>query len=273
MKSHDLGQFIFNRSILTELQIREVIKFAKNTNPSLAVAALFLQLIRATELNDKDDNFVRTLITPRQVTRATELKDGQSIVFAQALIDNGIANFLKLDHIFEEYHNLEIPSIESVLTTYYENLKKTPDVDFPLAVELIRAFHAFLSETLRSSMVILPPYRPKDTIQFGASVKIIGAIPVIVALLADEKMFLNLARRYDSYVETIEDAYDAISEFLNVFTGQFVVQVAVTKGLEEVPEPPRYGSISENINAITIMSDVGNFDIYIGKQEIFDKTS
>ena len=273
MKSQDLGQFIFNRSILSEIQIREVIKAARKSDPSLAVTALFLQLIESTELNDKDDDFVRSLITPRQVMRASELKDGQSLIFAQALIDNGIANFLKLNHIFEEYHNLEIPPIESVLTTYYEKLKKYPDIDFPFAVDVISSFHTFLSESLQSSVVILPPHSQKNKIKFGASVKIIGEISVIVALMAEEKNFLNIARRYDSYVETIEDAYDAISELLNVFTGQFVVQVAVTKGLEEVPEPPRYGSISEAVNTITVMNDIGNFEIYIGKQEIFDETS
>ena len=270
MKSHDFGQFVFNRSILSEAQIKEVIKLANDSKPSLAVAALFLQLIEVTELNDVDDDFVRTLITPRQISRISELKDGQSLVFAQSLIDNDIMDLSKLNQVFEEYHNLEIPPIESVLATYYEELKKYHDVDFPFAVEVIRSFHSFLSETLCSSSIILPPNAQKNKLQFGASVKIDGEVPVIVALLAEEELFLNIAKRYDSYVETIEDAYDAISELLNVFTGQFVVQVAVTKGLEEVPEPPRYGSISEATNAITLMNDIGNFDIYIGKQEIFD---
>jgi len=70
-------------------------------------------------------------------------------------------------------------------------------------------------------------------------------------------------------VETVEDAHDAISELLNVFTGHFTVKIAVTKGLEEVPEPPRYGSII-NISCITMMADIGTFYVYIGKNEIFD---
>ena len=273
MKSHDFGQFIFNRSILSEVQIKEVIKAAKDSKPSLAVAALFLQLIEATELNQEDDEFVRTLITPKQAARAMELKDGQSLYLAQALIDNGIANFSELGNIIEEYHNLEIPPIESALTTYYEKLKKHPDIDFPFAVDVIRSFHSFLSETLKSSIIILPPSSSKNKIQIGASVKIIGEVPIIVSLLADEDMFMRIAKAYDSYVEVIEDAHDAISELLNVFTGQFVVQIAVTKGLEEVPEPPRYGTISDNVYTIAVMTDIGIFHIYIGKQEIFDLIS
>ena len=270
MKSHDLGQFIFNRSILSEIQIREMINVAKKSQPSLAVAALFLQLIEATELTHQDDEFVRTLITPRQVARALELKDGQSIIFAQALINNGLANFLKLGHILEGYHNLEIPPIESALTTYYEKLKNYPDIDFPFAVDVIRSFHSFLSETFQSTLVILPPSSSNKKSRIGASVKVVGKAPIVVALLADEELFLRIAKRYDSYVDILEDAHDAISELLNVFTGQLVVQIAVKKGLEEVPEPPRYGSSSDEIDTIEIMSEFGNFQIYIGKQEIFD---
>lgn len=271
MKSHDFGQFIFNSSILSEVQIGEVIKAAKKSKPSLAVEALFLQLISADELTQNDDNFIKSLITPRQVARALELKDGQSLAFAQSLIDSGISNFLKLDRILKKYHELEIPPLESTLTIYYDKIKSHhPDIDFPFAVDAIRNFHSFLSETFQSTVVILPPNEYKDKIKFGASVKIIGEVPIVVALLADEEMFLNIAKRYDSYVDVLEDAYDAISELLNVFTGQFVVQIAVTKGLEEVPEPPRYGIISYEVESIAMMADLGTFYVYIGKQEIFN---
>ena len=270
MKSHDFGQFLFNSSILNELQIGEVIKLAKNAKPTLATEALFLQLVTADELTQDDDDFVRSLITPRQVARALELQDGQSLWMAQALIDNGIADFLKLDQILEKYNDLEIPPIESVLTKYYEKLKTQPDIDFPFAIDVVSNFHSFLSETFKTSMVLLPPANHKSETQFGASVKIIGEVPVVVALLADEKMFFNIAEKYDSYTETMEDAYDSISELLNVFTGQFVVHVAVTKGLEEVPEPPRYGTNSNIIDTIAVIGDMGTFYIYIGKQEIFN---
>ena len=270
MKSHDFGQYIFNSSILSQIQISEIIKSARKSTPSLAVEALFLQLVYAEELLQKDDEFVRSLITPRQAARALELKDGQSLYFAQSLIDDGIANFLKLEHILDEYHNLEIPPIESALTIYYEKLKNHPDIDFPFAVDVVSSFHAFLSETLSSSIVILPPPSCDNKPKIGASVKIIGEVPVVVALLADEDVFVNIAKRYDEYVEMMEDAHDAISELLNVFTGQFVVKIAVTRGLEEVPEPPHYGKLMNNIDSIALMSDIGTFYIYIGTQEIFE---
>ena len=269
MKSHDFGQFLFNSFILNELQISEVIKLAKKSTPTLATEALFLQLITVDELIQEDDDFIRSLITPRQIARALELKDGQSLWLAQGLIDNGIANYLKLNRILQKYDDLEIPSIESALTNYYEKLKTKQDIAFPFAVDIITNFHTFLSETFKSSVVLLPPSNCDNKIKFGASVKIIGEEPVVVALLADEDMFLKIAKRYDEYTDTMEDAFDSISELLNVFTGQFVVHVAITKSLEEIPEPPRYGTILGGIYSIKVISDLGVFQIYIGKEEIF----
>ena len=270
MKSHDFGQFLFNSSALNKIQLSEVIKLAGKSEPTLATEALFLQMIEASELKRSDDEFVHTLITPRQAARALELKDGQSLSLAQALVDNGIANYLKLDRLLEEYNKLEIPPIESALTAYYDRLGNYSDIDFPFAVDVISSFHAFLSESLKTTIIILPPSECKHENQIGASVKIIGEIPVVVAMFANEKVFLQLAKRYDEYVETIDDAHDAISELLNVFTGHFTVKIAVTKGLEEVPEPPRYGSV-DGINCIIMMSDIGTFYIYIGKREIFNQ--
>ena len=270
MKSHDFGQFLLNSSTFSKVQLDELIKKAKNTKPTLAISALFLQLIEVEELTQADDEFVRSLITPRQVTRALELQDGQSLALAQALIDNNITDFSKLDLLLKEYNKLEIPPIESALTIYYYKLKKYPDVDFPFAVDVISSFHAFLSATLQSTILVLPPSECSHKIQIGASVKIIGEIPVVVALFADENIFLQIAKRYDDYVETKEDANDAISELLNVFTGHFTVKVAVAKGMEEIPEPPRYGSVVD-VDGINLAADIGTFYIYIGKCEIFDQ--
>ena len=269
MKSHDFGQFIFNNSILDKSQIINLIKTSKHSKPTLAVEALFLQLLQADELSRDDEEFVRTLITPRQAARAFELKDGQSLWFAQSIIDNKIANYSQLESILEKYHDLQIPPVESVLTTYYEQLKTQAIIDFPFAVDIVNNFHSFLSENFQSSVLVMPPVSNDSSQKLGASVKIIGEIPTVIGLLADETVFMQIAKRYDSYVEELEDAYDAISELLNVFTGQFVVNIAVTRGLDEEPEPPRFGNTSDFFNFISLFSDVGYFYLYIGKDEIF----
>ena len=270
MKSHDFGQFIFNNAILDKNKITAIINLARTCKPTLAVEALFLQLLLAEELTQDDDDFVRSLITPRQAARAQEFKDGQSLAFAQGLINNKVFDYAQLEKVFDKYHSLEIPSIESALTNYYDRLKNYPDVDFPLAVDLIDSFHSFLSETLKATIIVLPPSNLTDTLRLGATVKMTGELSTVIGLFADEYVFMKLAKRYDSYVEEVEDAYDAIAELLNVYTGHFVVKAAVSHGMDEQPEPPKIGTVSTKFDHITLFSDIGTFYIYIGKQEIFN---
>ena len=287
MKSHDFGQFLFNSGRLSELQMSKMIDAARQSEPTLAVEALFLQLISAAEMTDifislktsmirstpikkSIDELVRKLITDRQAHRAEQLKEGQSIRFAQALIDNGLTNFLKLERVLNAYYNLQVPPIESVLTVYYEQLRGRLTIDFPFAIDLFRSLHTFISEELRSTVLILPPTDFKPHEMLGATVKLIGDLPVVTGICADEKTFLNLARRYDDMTETVEDSFDVVSELLNVFTGHFAIKASMMRGLEEEPEPPRCGTLDGDFNGFLMLTDVGKFYIYVNAEEIFD---
>lgn len=288
MKSHDFGQFLFNSGRLSELQMSKMIGAARQSEPTLAVEALFLQLISAAEMTDifrslktsmirstpiraSIDELVRNLITDRQALRAEQLKEGQSIRFAQALVDNGLTNFLKLERILNAYYNLPVPPIESMLTIYYEQLRGRLTIDFPFAIDLFRALHTFISEELRSTVLILPPTEFERQEMLGATVKLIGDLPVVTGIYADEKTFLNLARRYDDMTETVEDSFDVVSELLNVFTGHFAIRASMMRGLEEEPEPPRCGVLDGNCNGFLMLTDFGKFYIYVNAEELFDE--
>ena len=280
MKSHDFGQFLFNSERLSELQMSKMIEAARRSEPTLAVEALFLQLISASELTyifrssrltgKSVDGMVRRLITPRQALRAEQLKDGQSIRLAQALLDNGLSNFLKLERILEAYYNLQVPPLESMLTIYYERLRNQLTIDFPFAVELVRGLHTYLSEELNATVIILPPTEVKHGGKIGSSMKLIGDLPVVTSIVADEKTFLKLSKRCYAATETFEDAFDVISEMLNIFLGQFALKASMTRGLVEAPEVPLHGALSDALSGFTMMTDVGKFYVYVNGDEIFD---
>lgn len=276
MKSHDLGQFLFNGGTFNEIQMPRIISASKRSEPSLAVESLFLQLVSAEELTQLlradryslDEN-VRHLITPRQASRAEQLKDGQSIRLAQGLLENGLANFLKLDRILDRYYALQVPPLESMITRHYERLGRRMTIDFPFAVELIRELHAFLSDTLCSTVIILPPSEDERQKEFGASVKMDGDIPSVTGVFSDTKTLMKLAARFDASVENLDDAFDALSEMLNVFVGHFAVKAATQRGIDVLPEPPRFGSIESESCGFCLLTDVGKFYVYLGREEIF----
>ena len=308
MKSHDLGQFLLNSKRLNEIQLFRLIVASKNSDPTLAVEALFLQLVSAEELTailrlnrtlafdervrnlivdrrETDSEFqkmlsvyrkaaidesVRTLITSRQANRAEELRDGQSIRLAQGMLDNGLANFFKLERILDAYQSQQVPPLESMMTVYYEHWKNLPTTDFPFAIDLMRGLHTFLSETFNESVIILPPSGEPHGELLGASVKLAGTLSAVTGILADRKTFFDLAVRYDDSTKSMEDSIDAIAELLNVFIGHFAVRVAMQHGLESEPEPPRHGEVNGEFPSFRLMTDVGIFYVYINGREIFE---
>ena len=282
MKSHDFGQHLYNSRQLSEVQMARMIGAAKHAEPTLAIEALFLQLISAEELTDifrsmirsigttlrLTDDRVRSLITARQALRAEQLKDGQSIRFAQALLDNGLANFLKLERILDEYHNLQVPPLEAMMTIYYEKWRDRFALDFPFAIDLMRNLHMFLSDALKATVIILPPPSIDCRGMRGASVKLCGDVSAVTSIFADERTFEKLAASYDEWVESTEDAFDAMAELLNVFVGHFAVKAATQRGIDVEPEPPRIGTLSETPDGFLMMTDVGKFFIAIDREEI-----
>ncbi|MBQ9480279.1 MAG: hypothetical protein IJU71_12110 [Selenomonadaceae bacterium] len=267
MKSHDFGQFLFNSGRLNEVQMSKMIAAARRAEPTLAVEALFLQLVSATELTNIP---IEQLISERQAARAEQLKDGQSLRLAQALLDNGSTDYVQLEKILDEYHDLQVPPLESMLTIYYERLRERLEIDFPFAIDLIRSLHEFMSDELRSTVVILPPTVEDHSGAVGSSVKLIGDLPVVTGIFADEQTLMKLSTRCDDATETIEDAFDVVAELLNVFTGHFATKAAMRRGLDEEPEPPRCGELIGDPIGFHVLTDVGKFFLYVNADEIFE---
>ena len=131
-------------------------------------------------------------------------------------------------------------------------------------VELKAAYPSETEIKIESAMEL--PEKAK----FGASVKIDGEIDFVFGVFAEKKSFHDIAERYEHFAtESLEEDFDAMSEFLNEVTGHFIIKIAKTFGLEEDLEPPRFGQIESKFGVIKILGNVGTFYLYIGKNEIF----
>ena len=128
-----------------------------------------------------------------------------------------------------------------------------------------------MAEHLNSEFEIESAVDLPQEANFGASVKIDGKINFVVGVIADKKIFHDLAEKYEHFeTESLDEDFDAVSELLNVVTGLLIVKLATIFGVEEDLEPPRFGQIEENIRVIKIRGNVGAFYFYIGKDEIFN---
>lgn len=296
MKCHDFGQFLFNSSVFDTKKILEIIAAAKKIRPTFSTAAIFLRFISVAELKKifaesqitdeknsaeifrshsadiqkKYDEVVQNFLNPRNLKVLTESLDEPSIKLAQFLIDEEI-KFPEFEKILENYHKEEISPVEKVFADWYETLSLAKVFDYPPALEVAKDFHSFLSESLKTTIIFSSTPAKVSENLFGASVRIKGAMPVVVGIIAEKDILHKLANSYDKFVsEDIEEDFDAVAEMLNVFTGNFTVKIAAKLGLEEELYPPHFGRLEKSINSfLNVICDLGSFHLYVGEKEIF----
>ena len=152
----------------------------------------------------------------------------------------------------------------------YENLRDVIKLDYSIALSVFKCMHEYLSEGLNSAVEIDSAVKLPANANFGASVKIDGAISFVVGVLAEKKIFHEIAESYEHFqLDSLEEDFDAVSELLNVATGHVIVRIAAALGIEEELEPPRFGETEKIFGVIKLLVNVGNFYLYIGRDEIF----
>ena len=202
--------------------------------------------------------------------RISALEKDNSLKLVQTLLDTSTVDLEGLEEILQKYHRVEIPPVESAFASFFDSIQLDDRIDYPLALNVAESLHEFLSETLKTSIIFVPSPELGESENFGASVKITGDMPVVVAVMADREVFHRMANIYDDFVsDDLDEDFDAMSEMLNVFTGNFTVQFAAAVGVEEEPEPPRFGRVDDNISALRVLTNFGIFYLYIEKKEIF----
>ena len=288
MKNYDFGQFLLNSSFLDEEKLLELIIAAKNKNATLATKALFLRMVTLPDLknlseNESSEEFLRThdaesqgkydetiksILKPNQIARLERLKESSSVWLAQELIDSGTVDAEQLENFLAEYQNLETSPLDKAFSERYETLPPNQQVDYQLALDAVKCFHEFTSDSFGSTVILLPDSEPAEEKLLGATVKVKGEMPIIVGFFAPENEFMQFAQRYNNLAEDINDAFDVVSEFLNIYAGHLTIKFVATTGNEEEPETPRHGEV-ENFSAIKMMSDWGKFYLYAGNDEYF----
>lgn len=152
----------------------------------------------------------------------------------------------------------------------YENLREVMQLDYFLALNVFKCLHEYLSEGLNSKVEIDSAVELPANANFGASIKIDGEISFVVALLAEKRIFHEIAESYEKFeLDSLDEDFDAVSELLNVATGHVIVKIAAALGIEEELEPPRFGETEKFFGVIKLLVNVGTFYLYIGREEIF----
>lgn len=292
MKSYGFGQFLYNSSFLDESQLAELIVAAQKTKATLATKAISLRMVSVPEIlnalkdlnadenleeylrshdaetQGKYDEPVKNLLGAKSA-RLEKSKASASISLVQALIDGGVVGIEQLEKLLDDYNKLATPPIEEAFAARYDSLPPTQQVEYSLAVEVLKSFCEFTSDAFSTSIILLPDAENVTTQLLGATVKIKGNNPIVIGVFAEEPTFMKFAQNYNHLTENKDDALDVVSEFLNIYVGHFTIRMAEALGKEDEPETPRFGEVTD-FSALKMLADCGEIFLYVGNEECFD---
>ncbi len=255
MKSNNLAQYFLNEGVMSLEQIEPLLPKMRTKRIQLPVVALRQRMVAPGVLDEigsvttevfKEIALEKGLLTSEQIEELSQESGGESLHFAQYLLDEGILDFTELDVYFQEReHMKELPVHYAIRTLCGEQL----ELESAFYSDFMEIFMDSLMDFLRAPAVIsLEPVSEKvfstELATHAASQCMNGDVSIVTGILAENDKFLELASRYseENLTEIDEIAIDSIQEFMNVVNGIYSIQLA-ERGIEVDLEVPRWGRL------------------------------
>ena len=277
MNSNYLAQHLMNEGRLDKSQIRDLLRDIRGKDVQLPLRALKMNMISGDKLMSLDTDYFEseeTWLTEDQLRMLKTQLPGETMRFAQALIDEKVMNFSQLEELLNKYDDDTLRPVETAV-------RRACGDDLPLEASLyadyMRLFTDSLIDFLHTPVIIDPvPYiLPEDIgLVYEVSQRIGGDISLVGGMLAREEEFIRVAARYsgEDLTDINELTIDSMEEFFNVINGLFCIQLAGQNKETEL-DLPRHG---KNIRPrgsqqllLHILADFGTFIAVLSADEFF----
>jgi CheY-specific phosphatase CheX len=266
-----IGNYLVEKNLITKAQLSEVFQLQDSHTAKLGVIAVsekLMTIAQAEQVNALQASMDRRFgdiaiekgyLNDTQVSRLLELQGNRYLAFVQALTD---ANVLSL----EEIHNAEKDyQRESGLTESDMAALKSGDVE-----KIVPIFINTDNPLYRSmfSMGIKNMYRLVDSHVFiGKAYKVRslkdevlgyqkfhGDLKATVAIAGKYEDVQKMAKAYtkEEFIETREDALDAICELINCINGLYATEQSL-KDIKLELEPPEFSVTFTEANCDEIL--------------------
>ncbi len=273
------SQYLLNVGILNANNISEVLPKAACAAPQLHVLAIQQHLLSETqvgELSGEEDGTKaledNKMLSGSQIDGLKKAVPNRDARIAQVVLDERLADLKQIDHCFRAYDNDEVhPIREAVETILHEHEDMNPVDD--IYGEYMEMLVGALQRFMQTDAVILPEHIAPDTDgTHFVSQSMNGQISVAAAILAKDKVFLDMASRYsgEELTEVDELAEDSLAEFINVLNGLYIVNLS-GRGLDMDLDMPKYGQnvspMASSMIAVRVVADFGAFVVYLAEDE------
>lgn len=280
MNSHYFAQYLLNQKVLEAEQVQKLLAAADHCNVQLPLRALCqgditpeqaaaLSSVSGEELQQA--MLAQGMLTESQVRNLTEAVTGESLRFAQAMFDEGIADYVQIVEDFSAYKKSNVRPV-------YAAVKAAAGGE--LEEEL--AYYSEYAELFLLSLIRfldMPAVLDGGAVPFMAeapnhivSQRMSGDVSMVGGILAGDDVFLELARRYSH--EELEGvdllAIDCVGEFLNVMTGLFAVELG-KRELDVDLEMPHWEKNLQpeaaKLLQLSLLTPVGTFQLILSADE------
>ena len=280
MNSHYFSQHIINKGILPFARVKKLLRDSSNVEPGLQLKAVAQGLVTADQLDDlaacpidvfKAQAVERGFLTETQMAELSETITGESMSFAQAMLNDGFS-LAEVETLLKGYdENTEMPICEAIGRIIGAEL----DSERPMYEEFTDIFMSSLGRFIGAAAVI----NVSEPFQFDSvasshivSQVLVGDINLVTGLYAVDDVYKDIACRYscEQFTEMNELAIDSVMEYFNVINGLYTVELA-KREIEADLETP---TVAENIEpmgsnqlVVPIETGFGSFALIMATDE------
>jgi CheY-specific phosphatase CheX len=286
MISQYFAQYLLNTAALQASQVQSLLSKESEHKAQLLVLAMNDGLITAKQIEaiqEKEKLYNKTFteialadgyLTKSQLSNIENSIINHQTNFIQAMLDEHIVGYVQMEKFIKAYNESELMPIDAAVRQLAVKCPEDVENECDHYCEYADTFMHSLVRFMDTSAVINPAAIPfsgeKPTVVI--SQRLTGDMIMTTGILAEEDVFLEMARRYsqEDIVEIDELAIDSVAEFLNVANGLYVVDLA-HRQLEVDLEPQR---MARNITPagnqqmiIRVDTGFGPFDLIIATDE------
>ena len=288
MFSQYFGHYLLNHGLISHADLSQALAFQKSVHVKFGVIAVdkgFMTSTQVNEVHEKQKQMDKRFgeialelgyLTEEQIEALISHQKQSHLYLAQALVDLHIMTmdqFSKAlndykqeyslsDEQFEALRNGNIDTlVESILMKKDDNLQETYSKYLSL---FAKNMNRFIDDQV---YLELEENTPVDQGNWVVSQEIIGEAPLFTALNLQEDALLHIASVYaeEELSEVDELAKDAVSEFLNLHNGIYLVNMS-NCGTELTMKPQKItkaSKISGELLAVTVKTSKGSFQLLL----------
>ncbi|NLY79145.1 MAG: hypothetical protein GX072_04385 [Lysinibacillus sp.] len=286
MFSQYFGHYLLNRGLITNTQLQDALEYQETVHVKFGVIAVdkgFMTSAQVDEVHEKQKQMDKRFgeiavelgyLTENQVEELISHQKQGYLYLAQALVDRGYMTMDQFSSALNDYkkeYSLSDSEFEAIRSGSIETLVEhilTADNE-EIREKLGNYISLFAKNMIRfiDRQALLEIGDKVNETKWLVSQQIEGASPLFTALAIDDEALLYVASKYaeEEIAEVDELAKDAISEFLNLHNGIYLVNMS-NWGTELTMNPQHLkenAKVTGDILPITVKTQNGSFQLLL----------